>query len=843
MDKFSFILKLLILIIIISIMFFASHTIKERNNMKVKSIAMLVVSALTLSHAHAKNYDLATDNSLPFNQIDERYFVTNSNSSTANITVNNDFIINHNGSFHLGFAGKTDSLPGSLAAGAINMTINGNMHVYNDTWIGKFDTQKFTELLGLHKDFPFSPTEQDIDVHVTGDINVALGADKKRGGLMILAGNVMGGNAAITGKTTVKVDGDVNIRSGDNHLAGTSSSPAKLITRTFNLTGGDIEIIGIGTVLKTTNTDNNRSSVFIGNDGNMIIMRGGTVDVSNGGNLDVADEGVLTASRGNGFVKLATDGQVNIGSNARIESSKGSLTISDQSSQSSKLNVAGTINFGVDDAGRMNKIAGDNVSVKSSARFLVSNDFIKKALSMNTADANAIVLEGNQSLNIDGMTVGETRSLVKNIYGDFNFKLSGKELAFVNVSNATNFNDENEAKAAANRQLKHYYQQAGINSHNIAKGLAGNLVKVADSALNNTRTASSDKSLAGNMNWDVLETIAKGAKSGKYHVYFNPAVAGLYNNNRGLHITEIALNSFNQTKVIIDNRLDQFYQTSNSVNNGNSVWINLTHQYEDNDSKRGIAGYKYSANGFLLGYDKSIQDDWLIGAAFGYSDGNYKDKSAVSNDSDIKNYQVQLYSRYKLSNDIFTTAYFGYTYGDIELKQHDGAYLAKEDFLSHTWNVGGNLGYSWHALPSLTLTPSVGLTYVYTENSAHNVKYNQAKLIKYGTASNSALFIPMDITADYSVLQHADIDLSVKAKVGYAFNLTDDEFDNDITINGINGLNKMSARTSGRSKNQFNMGTGIALKFNQFDFDIDYHYFGENKRDAHYLSAMAKYQF
>ncbi|MFQ0991459.1 hypothetical protein [Gilliamella apicola] len=208
--------------------------------MKIKLISFLITTVFSASYAQAYNYDASTDIKLPFNQINKRYFLTNSSNLPINITTTDSLIVNSEGSFHLGFTGKTTTEPASIASGDINMTVSGNFQIYNDTWIGKFDTKFFTNYLGLHTDFPYDPIDHNIDVHVTGDINVELGADKKRGGLMILSGNVMGTGPTTTGKTTVKVDGDTNIHSGDNHLAGTSSSPARLVTRSFNITGCDI---------------------------------------------------------------------------------------------------------------------------------------------------------------------------------------------------------------------------------------------------------------------------------------------------------------------------------------------------------------------------------------------------------------------------------------------------------------------------------------------------------------------------------------------------------------------------------------------------------------------------
>ncbi|MBI0094082.1 MULTISPECIES: autotransporter outer membrane beta-barrel domain-containing protein [Gilliamella] len=815
--------------------------------MKIKLISFLITTVFGASYAQAYNYDASTDIKLPFNQINERYFLKNSSNLPINITTSDDLTVNSEGSFHLGFTGKTATEPASIANGDINMKVNGNFHIYNDTWIGKFDTKFFTEYLGLHADFPYDPVDHNIDLHVTGDINVELGADKKRGGLMILSGNVMGTGPITTGKTTVKVDGDTNIRSGDNHLAGTSSSPAKLITRSFNITGGDIEIIGAKTVLETTNNDIQKSSVVIGKTGKMIIMRGGAVDLSHGGNFDVIDKGILTASRGDGFVKLSSNGQLNIDKKATIESTKGSLYISDQHNNTSHLNIAGTVNFGISDTKQYNTIRGDNVNILSSAKISATDDFIKNSLKYISSEINATVLSANNSLNISNIKDGETKALIQNIYGDLNFKKIGNELKFVNASNVTDFSNVQHAKSAAERQISRYYEQVGTKVKNIAKGFAQNLAKVSYQSLYNTSTngnVSSDKSLAGDLNWDILAAIGRGnlaIENKNTPLYFNRNLAGLYNNNHGLHLTEIALSSFNYTRNTLNKRIEQFDQTNKGMDD--NLWINLINHHQSANNYQGISGYKYTSNGFIVGYDKQIIDNFLVGTTFSYTSGKYKDKAASSNDSDINNYQIQLYSGYRFSNNITTSAYVGYTYGKNHLDSHDNYYSINEKFHSNTWNVGSTIGYNWQVQEKLTLIPSISLNYLYTENSSHNARYNKIDLVKYGKASNSAFLIPMDMTIDYSIFKDMDNQISLRAKTGYIVNLSHNEFDSDITINGVNGLEKMSTHTANRSKNQYNLGLGLTYHYNLFDFNIDYQYYGESKKNSNYITALAKFGF
>ncbi|MCX8648906.1 autotransporter outer membrane beta-barrel domain-containing protein [Gilliamella sp. B2776] len=173
------------------------------------------------------------------------------------------------------------------------------------------------------------------------------------------------------------------------------------------------------------------------------------------------------------------------------------------------------------------------------------------------------------------------------------------------------------------------------------KVFAQNLAKVSYESLYNIAengNVSSDKSLAGDLNWEILAAIGKGnlaIENRNTALYFNKNLAGLYNNHHGLHLTEITMHSFNYTR-------------------------NTNNDYD-------ISGYKYTSSGFIVGYDKKIIDNFLVGTTLSYTSGKYKDNAASSNNSDISNYRIQLYSGYSFPNNIIISAYVGYTYGKIIL--------------------------------------------------------------------------------------------------------------------------------------------------------------------------------
>ncbi|MCX8664243.1 MULTISPECIES: autotransporter outer membrane beta-barrel domain-containing protein [unclassified Gilliamella] len=173
------------------------------------------------------------------------------------------------------------------------------------------------------------------------------------------------------------------------------------------------------------------------------------------------------------------------------------------------------------------------------------------------------------------------------------------------------------------------------------KVFAQNLAKVSYESLYNIAqngNVSSDKSLAGDLNWEILAAIGKGnlaIENRNTALYFNKNLAGLYNNHHGLHLTEITMHSFNYTR-------------------------NTNNDYD-------ISGYKYTSSGFIVGYDKKIIDNFLVGTTLSYTSGKYKDNAASSNNSDISNYRIRLYSGYSFPNNIIISAYVGYTYGKIIL--------------------------------------------------------------------------------------------------------------------------------------------------------------------------------
>ncbi len=203
------------------------------------------------------------------------------------------------------------------------------------------------------------------------------------------------------------------------------------------------------------------------------------------------------------------------------------------------------------------------------------------------------------------------------------------------------------------------------------KVFAQNLAKVSYESLYNIAengNVSSDKSLAGDLNWEILAAIGKGnlaIENRNTALYFNKNLAGLYNNHHGLHLTEITMHSFNYTRNTLNKRIEQFDQSKKETNN--NLWINLINYHQNTNNDYDISGYKYTSSGFIVGYDKKIIDNFLVGTTLSYTSGKYKDNAASSNYSDISNYRIQLYSGYSFPNNIIISAYVGYTYGKIIL--------------------------------------------------------------------------------------------------------------------------------------------------------------------------------
>lgn len=146
-------------------------------------------------------------------------------------------------------------------------------------------------------------------------------------------------------------------------------------------------------------------------------------------------------------------------------------------------------------------------------------------------------------------------------------------------------------------------------------------------------------------------------------------------------------------------------------------WANFTGDWLDRDNIGSYSGYDLRTSGVAFGFDKDVTQRFFAGIAFGY-DNAYQDFDTIRSSAKIDVFRAMLYGGYRYRS-IYADGYAGYTKDwhktrrDITIGDFNKTARSKydDDMLSVGMEIGRKFRFG-----ELTLTPSVGLDYIYLKN-------------------------------------------------------------------------------------------------------------------------------
>ncbi|MFH1799569.1 MAG: autotransporter outer membrane beta-barrel domain-containing protein, partial [Candidatus Omnitrophota bacterium] len=86
--------------------------------------------------------------------------------------------------------------------------------------------------------------------------------------------------------------------------------------------------------------------------------------------------------------------------------------------------------------------------------------------------------------------------------------------------------------------------------------------------------------------------------------------------------------------------------SSGDMTNGVGVWMHGLGSHIEQDTCKGIEGYKANTWGTTIGVDKMLDNHWRMGLAGGYGWAGVKSKTPGSPSDDINSYQATIYGSY-----------------------------------------------------------------------------------------------------------------------------------------------------------------------------------------------------
>ncbi len=250
----------------------------------------------------------------------------------------------------------------------------------------------------------------------------------------------------------------------------------------------------------------------------------------------------------------------------------------------------------------------------------------------------------------------------------------------------------------------------------------------------------------------------------------------------------------------------------------------------------------HDAYGFMVGYDRAI-GNFIVGGSFGYSTGDFEDKSATSDDSEIDNYSFNAYLNYTNACGIFGTLVGGYTLSDHNMNDSRGGLGYDADYNTDTWYVAGKLGYNIKPVENFTIAPSIGVGYVNSRADAHDARFAGVAVQRYSRFKSDTAFLPVELRARYDWNLNADTTVNFNAKGGYTYNFDADGATGNMTLLGVDNAAVVSAASREYGHSMWNLGAGVGVSYKRFDFGVNYDYVGMKEFASHRISATAGISF
>jgi fibronectin-binding autotransporter adhesin len=184
----------------------------------------------------------------------------------------------------------------------------------------------------------------------------------------------------------------------------------------------------------------------------------------------------------------------------------------------------------------------------------------------------------------------------------------------------------------------------------------------------------------------------------------------------------------------------------------NTFWTQAYGSWGHSDGNGNAAKLDRSTGGVLVGYDHSFGQDWLIGAAAGYSRTSFDlDDRASSGDSD--NYHLLAYAGGTFAA-VNVRLGASYSWNEVDTTRNvalPGFYeQVKADYSAGTTQLFGELSHDFAVTPATTLSPFAGLAYVHLSTDGYNETGGSAALHVDGS-NQSVTYGTLGLRADHKI--------------------------------------------------------------------------------------------
>ncbi|EOC1346848.1 autotransporter domain-containing protein [Cronobacter turicensis] len=257
------------------------------------------------------------------------------------------------------------------------------------------------------------------------------------------------------------------------------------------------------------------------------------------------------------------------------------------------------------------------------------------------------------------------------------------------------------------------------------------------------------------------------------------------------------------------------------------VWAQPYGGYARQDSTREVSGYRAKFGGLLFGADRTVAEDWRVGAALNYSNTSVHGKDNLSgNNSTANNYGVIGYAGY--AGDPWfmnlSAALTRQNYDTVRRADFTGfSGTANGKFNGQSVTLQSEFGYPFTLPAEVILTPMAGLTYGYQHVDGYKESGGNGMALDVGSSHTQS------VTSDLGARIEKGIDTGFGRLTPFAQVSWIHEYDNRRTSNTATyaadtiGETQFTTKGAAPVKDMAGLSVGSTL-FNASDLSIDARY-------------------
>jgi outer membrane autotransporter protein len=342
--------------------------------------------------------------------------------------------------------------------------------------------------------------------------------------------------------------------------------------------------------------------------------------------------------------------------------------------------------------------------------------------------------------------------------------------------------------------------------------------------------------LAGNAQAQILNQELKGAIDIVYGTAFlNPSLSELLIRQTigevALGVSNAVANTIFKANSVVLGRLDKIHtadlNTPPAAGEGllNRAWIGGFGSWAKQDDTDNVAGYKYEAGGFALGYDRTFDGvpGLILGISTSFSFGEIKSNHSLGK-IDTDTFGIGIYGSYKFDSGLFLDGTLGYSTADNDAEVTSPLGRKTGSFDIDSWQFGVRGGWIFQA-GSFEITPSVGVRYLHLKQDGWQERVTAGLAVPnwFGGYNDDLVEIPLQVKIN-TTIEAGDAKVTPELRLGWTYAAK--ELDNrlDMGFVGFGGSTPIWGIKPERST--FQIGAGVKIKVNDTvdvfaNYDLD----------------------